>query len=111
MEAGQLLRAGLGKKQLSVLEFGDSSDVHMEILNAFPKLQEGGGYELLRVGDTGGQRNQLVLIPPPCEGYTVPYLKEVLRQAKVYIRPIQKDLSLDALPPTESDSVSSVQRG
>ena len=102
MEAGELLRAGLGKKQLVILDGGDSSEVHTEILNAFPKLQEGGGYELLRVGDNGGQRTQLRLIPPPSEGYTVSYLKEVLRQAKVYVRPMQKDLPLE---PVISDTL------
>ena len=58
-------------------------------MNAFPVLGSGGGYELLRVGDT--DRGSLVVIPPP---YTVSYLKEVLRQAKVYVRPMQRDLPL-----------------
>ena len=40
-----------------------------------------------------GQR-LLQVIPSPSDGYSVTYLKEVLRQAKVYIRPMQKDLSL-----------------
>lgn len=94
LETGELLRAGLGKKHLSFFESGTSGEVHEEILQAFPQLSEGGGYELLRVGDTGGQRSQLRVIPPPSQGYTVGYLKEVLRQAKVYVRPLQKDLSL-----------------
>ena len=94
LEAGELLRAGLGKKHLAFFEMGDSSDVHAEILDAFPQLSDGGGYELLRVGDTGGQRSQLRVIPPPSEGYTVNYLREVLRQAKVYVRPLQRDLPL-----------------
>ena len=93
-EAGELLRAGLGKKQLSLMEDGDSTDVHAEIMAAFPKLKEGGGYELLRASDFGGQRRELVLIPSPSEGYTVSYLKEVLRQAKVYVRPVQQNLNL-----------------
>lgn len=92
--AGDLMRAGLGKKSLSVLSFADSSELHDEIMNTFPGLINGGGYELLRVGEQK-QRNLLVLIPQPPEGYTVDYLKEVVRQAKVYIRPIQQDLSLE----------------
>ena len=97
LETGELLRAGLGKRQISLLESGDSNEVHSEIIRTFPKLEEGGGYELLRVGDGSGQRNQLLLIPSPPEGYTVNYLKEVLRQAKVYIRPMQRELTLDPL--------------
>ena len=76
------------------MEDGDSTDVHAEIMAAFPKLKEGGGYELLRASDFGGQRRELVLIPSPSEGYTVSYLKEVLRQAKVYVRPVQQNLNL-----------------
>ena len=105
LEAGELLRAGLGKKQVSILDGGDSSEVHAEIMNSFPKLAAGGGYDLLRVGDTGGQRDKLKLIPPPSEGYTVCYLKEVLRQAKVYVRPMQQNLPLE---PTVSNTIVSL---
>ena len=50
----------------------------------FPKLKDAGGYELLRVG----ARNRcLEVIPIPPGGYTVEYLKDVVQQAKVYIRP------------------------
>lgn len=94
LEAGELLRAGLGKKHLSFYHNSDSSEVHIEILEAFPQLSTAGGYQLMRVGDTGGQRNELRVIPPPPEGYTIAYLQEVLRQAKVYVRPLQKDLML-----------------
>ena len=36
----------------------------------------------------------MVLIVIPSQGYNVSYLKEVVRQAKIYIRPIQHDLEL-----------------
>ena len=55
--------------------------VHSEIMATFPKLEGGGGYELLRVNDAGGQKRELLLIRSPPEGYTVSYLKEVLHQA------------------------------
>jgi hypothetical protein len=70
LEVGELLRAGLGRKQLSFPDDGDSSEVHSEIMAAFPKLKEGGGYELLPLNDAGGQRREL-LIQSPSEGYTV----------------------------------------
>jgi len=96
--SGNLMRAGLGKKSISIFSFADSTELHNEIMNTFPSLENGGGYELLRVGEPKGQRNSLIVIPQPREGYTVDYLKEVVRQAKVYIRPIQQDLSMEVHP-------------
>ena len=49
-----------------------------------------GGYELLKAN----QSCMLEMIPSPSEGYTVSYLKDVVGQGRIYIRPIQKDLSL-----------------
>ena len=83
LQAGKLMRAGLGKKSLSVLSFGDSAELLEEIMCTFPSLKAAGGYELLRVGEGKGERNSLILIPQPPEGYTVDYVKEVVRQAKV----------------------------
>ena len=73
----------------------------MEIMLAFPGLKDGGGYEILCVGGYGAQ-NTLQLILQPMQGYTVSYLKEVVRQAKVYIRPVQHVLQL--LPERETFS-------
>lgn len=84
------------KKNLCIIELGDREDIHEAILEAFPKLDQAGGYELLRL-DQG--KNLEVILPPP-EGYSVGYLKDVLQQAKVYIRPLQKDLSMDPIPST-----------
>ena len=36
----------------------------------------------------------LDVTPPPPSGYTADYLKRVAGQAKIYIRPLQKDLDL-----------------
>jgi len=105
LEAGELMRAGLGKKSLSVLSFGNSAELHEEIVSTFPGLKDAGGYELLRVGETKGERNLLVVIPQPPEGYTVEYVKEVVRQAKVYVRPLQRDLSMEAQPLDRSHPV------
>lgn len=100
-QAGELMQAGLGKKSVSVLSFADSSELHDEIMSTFPALVDGGGYELLRAGEAGS-RNSLVVIPQPPEGYTVDYLREVVRQAKVYIRPLQKDLPMEIQPASSS---------
>ena len=83
--------SGLGKKSLSFLEDADSDEIKLEIADKFPKLKGSGGYELLRVG---ARNRKLEVIPIPPGGYTVQYLKDVVQQAKVYIRPIQADLDL-----------------
>ena len=59
---------------------------------AFPKLAEGGGYELMRTKQNNNR--ELRVIPPLSDGYTAEYLKAIVGQAKLYIRPIQKDLSI-----------------
>lgn len=92
LETANLIRAGLGRKQLLLFEGDGSQELHAEILQAFPRLREGGGYELMRVAESG--QRTLMVIPSPSDGYSVTYLREVLRQAKVYIRPMQKDLTL-----------------
>ena len=40
---------------------------------------------------------ELVVIPIPDGGYTVDYLKAIVHNAKLYIRPLQSDLSLEPL--------------
>ena len=92
MERAKLMQAGLGMKMLNLLESYDGEDVHHELMESFPRLREGGGYELMRTGE----RNLRVLevIPPLPSGYPVSYLKTVAANATVYVRPIQQDLSL-----------------
>ena len=93
---GQLINAGLGKKRITIVECGDSTDMHEEILSSFPALKAAGGHELMRIGER--HRNKLEVIPVHLQGYTPHYLKEVARQAKIYIRPLQRDLPLKPLP-------------
>ena len=90
------MSAGLGKKRITIIECGDGADMHEEILSSFPALKAAGGYELMRVGER--QRNKLEVIPVHLQGYTHHYLKEVARQAKIYIRPLQCNLPLKPLP-------------
>ena len=101
LEAGQLMMAGLGRKSITFFEHGDAADVHDEIMAAFPVLREN-GYELLRAGP---KNSNLQLIPPPPGGYYVQYLKEVVRNAKVYIRPLQNDLPIEIIQPDLFDQV------
>ena len=89
-----LVLSGLGKKTLSLFEYGDSTDVDEEMLEAFPSLKDAGRYELLR----SAPGRSLEIIPRPADGYTASYLKDVVQQAKIYVRPIQRNLSLQPKP-------------
>ena len=66
--------------------------MHCQLVEHFPKLSESGRYELLRPTDKGGK--ELIGIDMPSSGYTVEYLKAIVTSAKLYIRPLQKDLDL-----------------
>ena len=84
------MRAGLGHRKISLWEHGESNELHHELMEIFPQLRDAGGYELLRTAEHSTK--DLQVIPPPTGGYTVSFLKAVVAQAKVYIRPLQKDL-------------------
>ena len=49
-------------------------------------------YELLRTAEKNS--HLLDVIPPPPSGYSASYVKIVAGQAKIYIRPLQQNLSL-----------------
>ena len=88
--------AGLGEKRITISADAEAQEICGELSVHFPKLLDSGGFELLRVPEGGKQLN---VIACPESGYTVSYLRAVVHYAKVYIRPMQKDLSLD--PVTE----------
>uniref|UniRef100_G3N7I1 HECT domain-containing protein n=1 Tax=Gasterosteus aculeatus aculeatus TaxID=481459 RepID=G3N7I1_GASAC len=68
-----------------------------KLMEVFPKLQQGGGFELLKLVGSTRSRN-LALLQCPSTGYTLAYLKDpstMIGQATIYIRPLQQDLPLD----------------
>ena len=77
------------RKKISLFLYGGSSELYAELIDNFPKLVNGGGYDLLR---QGGNR-QLEVIPIPPMG-----IKNVVYSAKVYIRPLQVPLDMSASP-------------
>lgn len=101
-ERAELHLAGLGEKKIQLTSDSDANDIHFEFLEQFPKLSSGGGYELLR--SERGQK-PLVVIDVPTSGYTVSYLKTVAHNAKIYIRPLQRDLSIEVENTTEEVSI------
>lgn len=84
------------------MPYGDSDDTHFTILEAFPQLKDAGGYEILRAS----QNRILEVVPAPADGYTTAYLMDIFGQAKIYLRPIQRDLldSTDHSPISHSVS-------
>ena len=70
----------------------DYDDIHYYVLEAFPTLKDAGGYEHLRASN--GRTLDVIPIPPG--GYAVAYFKDVMQQAKIYIRLIQKCLSVES---------------
>lgn len=92
MERIDLIRGGLGPKKIPFVDFGEPWEFHEELIAAFPKLTQGGGYELLRTVPTNNR--ELFVILPDSGGYSVKYLKPIVNQAKNFVRPIQKDLDL-----------------
>ena len=62
-EKARLQIAGLGEKSITLDKFGDGCDVHDALMYRFPKLQNGGGYEVLRIFDASTK--ELEIIPAP----------------------------------------------
>jgi hypothetical protein len=98
-ERAALHLAGLGEKKITFSTDANANTIHLELLEHFPKLSSGKGYELLRL--ERGQKLLLVINRPPC-GYTVPYLQTVAHNAKIYVRPIQHNLSIEVENAAES---------
>ena len=71
----------------------------------FPRLLDGGGIEVLRAVGVGGGPQDLHLVPPGREGYTLAHIRERFSQATVYIRPLQTDL--DESPLSHEVSIAS----
>ena len=92
-ERSCLMIAGLGEKKIQLDDFCEWEEIYAELIFQYPKLKDGGGFELLRVGEGGGKRLQVIACPP--KGYTVAYLRAVVHHAIVYIRPLQRDLCVE----------------
>ena len=61
-----------------------------------------GGYTLLRLAENS---HSMVEIEGPDCGMSVSYLKDILNQAKLYVRPLQKDLTEEDMEPYSINKV------
>ena len=88
-----LQNSGLGRKKVVFNCKASAYDVKRVLQEVYPKLSEGGSFELLR---SGHPSTSLVLITPPATGYSVSFLRDSagLGQALAYIRPLQKDIDI-----------------
>lgn len=85
-ERTMLLNAGLGEASIQFRQDANALECHQEIVARFPKLVET-GYELLMYqrGEDAGFYN----ISSP---HTAQRMRDAAGNAKMYIRPLQKDL-------------------
>ena len=85
--------AGLGERKIRFDGDCDAHGIYCELLVQFPKLHDAGGYKLMRTHYKGSKLLNVIDVPP--SGYNVTYLKAVVHNARIFIRPLQRDLSLE----------------
>lgn len=106
-ERSVLQSLGLGKKRIT---FCDNNGSHAEfcqkLMNAYPQLQEAGGFKLMRCG----RSRRLVDIPMPSAGYSVRFLRldSGLNKALAYILPLQLSIGHSIQESEEMDKVKFV---
>ena len=62
----------LGPRKLSLFEYGESFEFHQSIMDSFPRLADGGGYELLRTKqNTNRELCDVMQGSAPTETYAV----------------------------------------
>lgn len=96
-ERMQLARLNIGLRRVDFLLDGDAKHIHEKIMLAFPQLEKCGGYTLLRTADCTKE-----LLEIDDSQLDVVYLEDIVRQAKLYVRPLQCDISC----PEEEKEVS-----
>jgi len=89
-ERSYLQKSGLGYRKLQLLITDNAEEVRDKICKEYPKLAEGGGYELLRC--LPNCRRLEIL---DCNWDTLSLRACVGGQANIYIRPIQRNLPID----------------
>ena len=84
-----MAKSGLGLKELEFNIDGNAMRIHNVILDAFSELNDCGGYTLHRLATNS---TDLIAIKPPKGGFTVKYLKDIVKSAKLFVRPLQADI-------------------
>ncbi|XP_026101665.1 uncharacterized protein LOC113073000 isoform X1 [Carassius auratus] len=101
-----LTAAGMGERKIVFPDkLCSASDFSAQLVHHYPKLRDGGGYELLHI--VGSTRSKVLeVLPCPKNGYSPMYLLSAeagLGKATIYIRPLQKDLCLEPVWGSSAD--------
>ena len=99
--------AGLGEKIFKVNVASTAQEFRDQLQQEYPKLMDGGGFELLRIMEGGGKGLEDIQMPEA--GYTPEYLKAVIHHAKIFVRPLQKNL--DVQPQNTAVSEINIMQG
>ena len=95
-----MAQMGLGFREMIFDLNGDELYLHTELLAEFPALKSTGGYSLLRP-NTNSYDLVVIEVPQGKGGINIRYLKDVLRSARLYVRPLQ--FSIESLDEDEYD--------
>ncbi|KAF1377154.1 hypothetical protein PFLUV_G00197640 [Perca fluviatilis] len=94
-----LLRAGLGRRTVSITEHADHSQISTILMDTYSKMVPLEGAWMLYKADGGSGQRKLSVLAPEAEGYTGAYLSKALGgKACLYIMPIQDTLDTSPLP-------------
>jgi hypothetical protein len=87
-ERYELKYAGLGEEKITI-------EIHRKGFDDLYKFFWTNFHCYLMRTGFGSKGNSLEVIPVPCGSatYSIEYLKDVLQQAKCFVRPIQRDLT------------------
>ena len=102
-----LAKIGLEIKCLVFNSEGNAHHVHSVIMNEWPVLESCGGYTLLRLAENS---HGLIEIESPLTGHiSVKFLKAILNNATLYVRPLQRDICCEDMQQFYSVEVSIVE--
>ncbi len=88
----ELAKLGLGMKVLSFNCDGDALHIHNVLMTTLKQLQGCGGYTLIILAPNS---TDLIEIESPRGGMSVSYLKDIVKSAKLFVRPLQSDVPDD----------------
>ena len=87
----ELARMGLGLREVKFNVDGDAIHIRDALIDAFgSRLNDCRGYTLLRLASNS---TSLIVIQPPKSGMMVRYLKDIVKTAKLFVRPLRNSYS------------------
>ena len=98
LEKPALMGAGLGEARIQFNLAGSTSDFHFTPLRHYARIRNSGGYELCTCI---ANSKTLVASPAPHSGYTAEHVRGRVRQSRVYVCPLQNDISLEPVDTCE----------